>query len=132
MASFKRFEDIEVWKKARTLVKDLCCLTNRTEVSRDFTFCDQIKRAGYSIMNNIAEGHERNGNKEFKQFLSISKGSAGEVKSMLYIAKDQGYIQDNEFDRLYKYCSEIGAMIYGLIRYLKASGNKGVKFVKTA
>jgi four helix bundle protein len=132
MATFKRFEDIEAWQQARVLVNEICFLTNNGKFSRDFSLCDQIKRAGYSIMNNIAEGHERDGNREFKQFLSVSKGSTGEVKSMLYVSKDQGYIDEITFKRLYDLSSRIGAMVFGLIKYLKKTSRKGIKFVKTA
>ena len=130
MATFKRFEDIEAWQKARVLVSEINTLIHTGKISRDFSFCDQLKRAGYSVMNNIAEGHERDGNREFIQFLSFSKGSTGEVKSMLYVAKDQEYIDDIVFKRLYELCGSIGAMVFGLMKYLKNTGKKGTKFGK--
>jgi four helix bundle protein len=131
MATFKKFEDIEAWQNARVLVNEINALTHNSKIMRDFSFCDQLKRAGYSVMNNIAEGHERDGNREFVQFLSFSKGSTGEVKSMLYIAKDQGYIDDIVFKRLYDLCGKIGAMVFGLMNYLKNTGKKGTKFGKS-
>lgn len=92
MATFKAFEDIEAWQKARDLVRRVYHISQGSEFSRDYALKDQMRRAAISIMSNIAEGFERNGNKEFIHFLSIAKGSAGEVRSQLYVALDQRYI----------------------------------------
>jgi four helix bundle protein len=89
MTTIKNFEKLEIWKMARKLV-DL--IYSDFRLCRDFGFRDQITRAGISIRNNISEGFCRSGDTEFKQFLKISKGSAGEVKNMYYIAEDQGYV----------------------------------------
>lgn len=89
---------------------------------------DQIRRAGVSMMANIAEGYERGGNKGFIQFLSIAKGSAGEVRSQLYVVMDQGYLTTSEFERLSGLAVEVNQMINGLIGYLKQSDLKGTKF----
>ena len=89
MGTIKNFEDLEVWKMSRELV-NLIYFDFRK--CRDFTFKDQITRAGVSSMNNISEGFCRNSDAEFRHFLNISKGSTGEVKSMYYIAEDQKYI----------------------------------------
>ena len=92
MTTIKNFEELEIWQMARELVN---LIYVDFKECRDFAFKDQICRAGISIMNNISEGFCRGGNPEFKQFIKISKGSAGEVKNMYYIAEDQGYITKN-------------------------------------
>ena len=89
MATFKTFEEIDAWKKARELTKRVCAVTGVGTFARDFSLKDQIRRASVSIMSNIAEGFDRGGTGEFVQFLAIAKGSAAEVKSQLYVALDQ-------------------------------------------
>lgn len=84
MATVKRFEDLEIWQEARILSKEIISISKHTELNRDFRFNAQIKDSSGSVMDNIAEGFERNGNAEFRQFLSIAKGSAGETRSQLY------------------------------------------------
>ena len=96
--------------------------------ARDLSLRDQIRRAGVSIISNIAEGFERGGTAEFVQFLSFAKGSAGEVRSQLYVAKDQGYLTSEDFDRLMELASEISHLIGGLMIYLRKSGMRGTKF----
>jgi len=128
MATFQSFEEIEAWQKARELVKAVYAATGYGSFSKDFGLRDQIRRAGSSIMSNVAEGFERDGTREFIQFLSIAKGSAGEVKSQLYIAVDQGYLTKAEFDTLVALVDETGRMIAGLMAYLKQSGIKGKKY----
>src|ERR671929_85029 len=100
MATFKTFEDIAAWQRARELTKEIYKLTSKNEFSRDFGLKDQIRRASVSIMSNIAEGFERSGTGEFAHFLATAKGSAGEVRSQLYVALDQEYIARSAFDRL--------------------------------
>lgn len=90
MSRIERFEDIEAWKKARELTKRIYEITDRGNLARDFGLKDQIKRSSISIMSNIAEGFERDGDNEFRQFLSIAKGSVGELKAQLYVALDAG------------------------------------------
>lgn len=97
MASFERFEDIEGWKLARQVTNQVYELSSAGEFSRDFALVNQMRRASISIMSNIAEGFERDGNKEFLQFLSIAKGSCGEVRSQLYIAFDRKYVDEARF-----------------------------------
>ena len=131
MAKFKKFEEIEAWRKARILSSMIYHETNKESFKRDFVLIKQIRRSSGSIMDNIAEGFERGGNKEFIQFLYISKGSAAETKSQLYRAFDQNYISKDGFNKYYDLTNEIGYMIGKLIQYLKNSGYKGVKFKTT-
>ena len=90
MGKIERFEDIDAWKKARELTKIIYEVTAQGKLATDFSLRDQLRRAAVSIMANIAEGFEREGNKEFRQFLATAKGSAGEVKALLYVALDAG------------------------------------------
>src|SRR5216684_5101332 len=101
MATLERFEDLDAWKKARELTKSVYQVTSAGEFARDFGLRDQIRRASVSIISNIAEGFDRDGNAEFVQFLSVAKGSASEVKAQLYIALDLTYITSKEFDELF-------------------------------
>ena len=128
MATWQRFEDIEAWQKARVLSKEILVFTRDGSCARDFLFCRQIRDAANSIMSNIAEGFERDGNKEFHQFVSIAKGSAGEVRSHLYNALDAEYIPEELFARLYALANEIGRMLAGLLRYLERTDYRGRKF----
>ncbi len=113
MAKFESFEDMLVWQKSRILVLDSYKAFNN---SRDFSFRDQICRAAVSVMNNIAEGYERKGNKEFVKFLYIAKGSCAEVRSMLYLAVDLKYIDKTEFEKTYNQTLEISKMLSSLIK----------------
>jgi len=128
MASFRTFEEIEAWKKSRELVRAIYQATSLGAFSTDYGLRDQIRRASVSIMSNIAEGFEREGTREFVQFLSMAKASAGEVRSQLYVALDQGYIGQMQFEELSSKASAVSKMISGLITYLKRSGMKGSKF----
>ncbi len=128
MATFKRFEDIEAWKKARVYARKVYKISRSGEFGRDFTLRNQICSSTGSIMSNIAEGFGRDGNKEFLNFLSIAKGSAEESKSQLYIAIDQEYIDEITFNYLYNSAREIGLMIYGLMKYLRTTKTRGMKF----
>ena len=128
MASVERFEDIEAWKRARQLTKAVCQVTAGGEFARDFTLRDQIRSAVVSILSNIAEGFERGGDEEFRQLLSVAKGSAGEVRAQLYVALDAALIDQQQFDRLYALTIEVAKLLSGFIRYLGSSGYKGNKF----
>ena len=128
MASFQKFTDIEVWQKARELTQEVYRITKRAPFSRDFELRGQIRSASISVMSNIAEGFDRNGNAEFIQFLSIAKGSIAEVLSQLYAALDQGYITQNEFENIGTLATSTGRKIGALMTYLKRSGLKGTKF----
>lgn len=128
MGTFKSFEEIEVWQKARVLTQEIYMVTNDARFSRDFALCKQLRRASVSVMANIAEGYERDGTGEFVQFLSIAKGSAGEVKAQLYVALDQGYIDRTVFDRLSDMSGNISRQIGGFMSYLRRSKVKGTKY----
>ena len=128
MGTFKRFEEIEAWQKARELTRRIYAVTNSGPFSKDFALRDQIRRAAVSVMSNIAEGFERDGKNEFVQFLSISKGSAGEVRNQLYVALDQNYIAKETFDALYNLAEETSRIIGGLMNYLSKSTIKGNKY----
>jgi four helix bundle protein len=122
MAKIERFEDIEGWKRARVLTRQVYKTTNTGEFARDFGLRDQIRRACVSIMSNIAEGFERGGgDKEFARYLSIAKGSAGEVRAQLYVALDVGYLTQAEFDELTQLASEISRLLSAFMQYLNGS-----------
>ncbi len=113
--NIERFEDIIAWQKAKELTVKVYSLFSE---NKDFGFNNQIQRASVSVMNNIAEGFERKGNKEFKQFLFIAKGSCGEVRSMLYLAKDLNKITEKDFRILFDISKEISKILSGLIKTL--------------
>ena len=127
----KNFEELEIWKEARKLTRAIYQLTKREKFSRDFSLRDQIQRAVVSIMSNIAEGFERDGNQEFVQFLYVAKASCGEVRSQLYVAFDQGYILKADSEESIVAFRRLSGMIGNLIRYLRRSGMKGAKFNNT-
>ena len=112
----ERFEEIEAWKEARKLVKEIYSCFSKCQ---DFAFRGQIQRAGISIMSNIAEGFERNTNKEFINFLSIARGSLAEVKSLLYTANDIGYIDKPIFDQIFARILAVNGLLNDFISYLK-------------
>jgi four helix bundle protein len=128
MATFSKFEDIIAWQKARVLCKIIHGFTLKKPFYRDFKLISQIKGSSGSVMDNIAEGFERGGNKEFSQFLSISKGSAGETRSQLYRALDNGYITEEEFNEAYLIADEVGKLTGALMNHLKSSELKGNKY----
>jgi four helix bundle protein len=110
-----KFEDMISWQKSKELTLKIYNVFNN---SQDFGFKNQIEKASVSIMNNIAEGFERQSNNEFKRFLYISKGSAGEVRSMLYLALELDKINMKEFQELYKLTVEISKLLSGFIKTL--------------
>lgn len=115
----KRFEDLEVWQRARALTRKIYGLTKLNPFSGDFGLRDQIQRASVSAMSNVAEGFERGTNKEFAKYVFISKGSVGEVRSLLYVALDQQYITDQQFKTAFDECVRISQLCWGLIRHLQ-------------
>ncbi|MBM3331468.1 four helix bundle protein [candidate division WOR-3 bacterium] len=128
MATFRSFEEIDAWKKARELTRRIYDVTSKGTFARDCALRDQIRRACVSVMANVAEGHGRGGTREFQQFLSMALGSAGEVGSHLYVALDQGYIDDRGFRELAGLAQENARLIGGLARYLRTTERKGSKF----
>ena len=128
MATFQRFEDIQAWQAARELTRTIYGISNVGAFAKDYALRDQIRRAAVSIMANIAEGYERDGNKEFSQFLYIAKASAGEVRSHLYVALDQQYLTPDEFGKLAEQAKLIAAMLRSLIKVLSTSTYRGAKF----
>ncbi|MDR8393402.1 four helix bundle protein [Aliifodinibius sp. S!AR15-10] len=122
MGRVERFEDLDIWKDARSLVSDIYSLSRENEeLSRDYGFRNQLQRAAVSIMNNIAEGFERDGDSSFKHFLNFSKSSCGEVRSMIYLAKDLSYMEEDEADRLIKRLKVLSRKISSLMKYLGTS-----------
>jgi four helix bundle protein len=121
MSVIQSFEDIDAWKKARELTKEIYRVTTATTFSRDFTLCNQIRRAAISIMSNIAEGFERRGDNEFRRFLSIAKGSLGELRTQLIIANDVELLPDEDFKKLSALALEVGRMLSGFIKYIAQS-----------
>ena len=115
----QRFEELEAWQIARELANQIYKITKQESVCRDFGFVDQIRRAAISIMNNIAEGFERGSNKDFVRFLFIARGSAGEVRSLLYLGLDQGYLTNSEFSECRDLCIRSGQIIWALIKGLR-------------
>lgn len=119
MAKVKRFEDLESWKKARVLTNRIYELSNSGTFSRDFALRDQMRRAAISIMSCISEGFEReSGDKDFRHFLSMSKGSAGELRSQLYAARDAKHISEEQFAELTALVIEVSKLLSGFIAYL--------------
>lgn len=110
-----KFEDIAVWQKSKDLN---IIIYDMFKACKDYSFKDQIQRASVSIMNNIAEGYERNGNKEFRHFLYIAKGSSAEVRSMIYLALELNYVTKDEFENTYNKSTEISKMLSGFIKTL--------------
>ncbi len=118
MSKINSFEEISSWKESRDFNKALYETTNKGNFDKDFDFKRQIRRASVSISSNIAEGFERNTDKEFIHFLFIAKASAGEVRSQLYLALDLEYIEYNEFIKLKEQIENISKMLSGFIKYL--------------
>ena len=128
MAAVKDFEELAIFQKARELSKKIYPVTNREGFKSDYRFVQQIRAAAGSIMDNIAEGFERTGNKEFLNFLYIAKGSCGEVRSQLIRANDVGYLTPEEYEELYTECRKLSAGIMNFIKEIKASDLTGAKF----
>jgi four helix bundle protein len=124
----ERFEDLDIWKMSRELCSQIYLLTNIGEFKKDFRFRSQIRASAGSVMDNIAEGFGRGGNKEFLNFLAISRGSIEETKSQLYRAKDVNYLTEDEFNKIFTLASSISRKISSLMIYLKSSELKGTRF----
>ena len=128
MAVVKDFEELAIFQKARELSKMIYIVTQRDDFKRDHRFVQQIHASSGSIMDNIAEGFERGGNKEFVNFLYIAKGSCGETRSQLIRAKDIGYLSSEEYDTLYTECRKLSASIMNFIKEIKSSEMSGAKY----
>lgn len=128
MATWKTFEDIDIWQSARLFCHEVFKILHYDGLKNDFALKDQINRSSGSIMDNIAEGYGRDGKKEFINFLSISKGSANESLSQLHRIYDRQYISQEEYEKLNKDIREIINKLGGLIAYLKKSEFKGIKY----
>lgn len=124
-----RFEDLEIWKEARVLCKLVYEVTSVRPFSTDYKFRDQIRASAGSAMDNIAEGFDRGGNKEFYQFLSVSRGSTGEVRSQSYRALDNKYITEEKFNELLERTDSLSRKTYNLMLHLKNSDIKGLKYM---
>ena len=123
-----RFEELEIWKRARMLAKSIYALVKASALSKDYGLKDQVQRAAVSVGSNIAEGFERNSNKEFVNFLFIAKGSCGEVRSQLYTAYDVGQITDAQLNEHVAICVETSKMISRFIQSLRASSVTGTRY----
>ena len=123
-----RFENLEIWKLARELYKLVFKITSQEPFCRDFKLRDQIRSSSGSISDNIAEGFDRGGNKEFIQFLSIAKGSCGETRNQSYRAYDSEYITEEVLNELLERTDKISRKTANLMKTLKASSNRGIKF----
>ena len=119
MPAITRLEDILAWQKARELVREIYKLARDGRLNRDFGLRDQICRAAVSSMSNIAEGFGRKSDKDFAHFLDMARGSATEVQSLLYVALDIGYVDQQAFDRLHRIASETASLIAGFTSYLR-------------
>lgn len=128
MATINRFEDLKCWQHSRELRKLIFQFISKEPFSKDYSLKNQINDSSGSAMDNIAEGFERDGRKEFIQFLSIAKGSVGETRSQLYRAFDRVYITRSEFDSAFNLVTQISNSTNGLINYLNSSEIKGVKY----
>ncbi len=118
--TIKRFEEIKVWQDARIFTKVIYEMTANHSFKKDYGLKDQIQRASVSVMSNIAEGYERDNNKELVRFLLYSKGSIGEVRSLLCVASDLSYISDTQFQRTRETAIAISAQIANFIKYLRS------------
>jgi four helix bundle protein len=128
MATITKFEDLEIWQEARKLAKEVFILSKETDLKTDFRFKEQIKASSGSVMDNIAEGFERDGNLEFRQFLSVAKGSAGETRSQIYRLYDCEYISEEQFVDLKNKYEKLSGKIKNFITYLNKKDFKGNKF----
>ena len=119
MATIEKFEDLEVWKVSMDLCSDIYRLTNTDLFSKDFGLKDQIRRCSVSVPSNISEGYERDSKNQFVYFLSIAKGSCGELRTQLKIARNLNYLNEEEFIKINEKCISVSKQLAGFITYLK-------------
>jgi four helix bundle protein len=124
MATYESFEELEVWKLAMDLCTEVYSITNQDAFSKDFGLKDQIRRSSVSVPSNIAEGHERDSKNQFIYFLTIAKGSCGELKTQLMIARNLKYIDEKTYLQLANKSTVIGKQLGGFINYLKSFKGK--------
>jgi four helix bundle protein len=127
MATIQKFEDLRSWQMGRELVRTFHSIALKGPLCKDTVLHKQMHRAAISIVANLAEGFDRNGNKEFKQFAYIAKGSTAEFRALLYLALDLDYVTQDQFEQLNKRSVEIGKTIRGMISYLQNNPDRGVK-----
>ncbi|MBQ3130933.1 MAG: four helix bundle protein [Bacteroidaceae bacterium] len=130
MAVVERFEELRIWQMARELCQEVYLHTETQPWKTDTRFVQQIRAAAGSVMDNIAEGFERDGNKEFIQFLYVAKGSCGEVRSQIIRASDTNFLNHTDAKRLYNVCLELSSAIAAFIKSLKKSSITGSKYLK--
>lgn len=130
MATIKKFEDLEVWQLARELNIKIIPLLEKLNQEKNYELRGQLDRSAGSVMDNISEGFERDGNRELIQFLAISKGSLGEVRSQLYRAFDKEFLEKEKHDELQENCLLLAGKIAKFISYLNNTEHKGNKFKK--
>ena len=128
MATITNFEELKIWQEARVFAKNIFILTQKESFSKEFRFKEQIKSSSGSVMDNIAERFERKGNKEFINFLTIAKGSAGETRSQLFRAFDCGLVSNSEFDVHCSEAKQLSTSLSNFIKYLKNSEYKGNRY----
>ena len=128
MATISKFEDLEVWQMSRIFCQRIHAICMEKPLNSDFSIRDQIKRSSGSTMDNIAEGFERGGNREFIQFLYIAKGSVGESRSQLYRIEDFGYLSSEEAQNLRNSAESISNKLSALIKYLESTEKRGIKY----
>ena len=127
--NIKRFEDLDIWKEARDLRKVVYEITSKEPFSKDYRFRDQMRASAGSAVDNIAEGFDRGGNKEFYQFLSVSRGSTAEVRSQSYRALDSKHITEEKLNELLERTDSLSRKTYNLMQHLKNSDIKGLKYI---
>jgi four helix bundle protein len=124
MATAQQFEDLQVWQDARALVNAIYRATKGRAFARDVGLRHQVTRAAVSTMSNIAEGFERGSRKEFIQFLTVAKGSNGELRSQLYVARDQEYIEEAIFENLKSVALTLSRRLARFIQYMRSYPEK--------
>jgi len=131
MAKLEKIEDIIVWQLAIELTNSIYTITNNTAFNKDFALRDQIRKSAISVPSNIAEGFERNSTNQFLYFLVIAKGSAGELRTQLLIAKNQSYITQSEFEKINSEALEVSKKLGSFLTYLKEFKSKQSKNIQT-
>ena len=119
MGKIERFEDLPIWKKAAEVSLNVYRISEKGKLKNDFSMKDQIKRAAFSISSNIAEGFEYGNNKDFVRFLRYAKGSAGELRSQIYILKEMQLIENTDYQKVNEQLLEISKQIAGFMKYLR-------------